>query len=79
MNKEAMLETVTRMEKEARVALEQLNNKFEGWCEFAIVDRKAKLPDIPKFQYDDPEIIFYLTRGAINYSKLLSGYVKEVK
>jgi len=34
------------------------------------------LPEIPEFQYDDPEKREWLKRGAINYSKLLSDWVK---
>ena len=46
----------------------------------AVVDREAKLPDIPSFGYDDINKIPILQRGAVNYSKLISdGYVKEVK
>jgi hypothetical protein len=44
----------------------------------AIIDPKAKLPEIPDFEYDLGEIRPYLRRGAINYSKMLSGWVKRI-
>ena len=34
------------------------------------------LPDIPEFGYDKEEYRPYLRRGAINYSKMLTNWVK---
>ena len=50
--------------------------------ELAVVDREASLPEIPLFLYDCT--VLYggrelLRRGAINYSKMLAGWVKEAK
>jgi len=37
------------------------------------------VPEIPEFGYDPEEYRPYLKRGAINYSKLLSGFCKVFK
>lgn len=44
------------------------------------LDEDQSLPEIPEFQYDKPEDRPLLQRGAINYSKLLSGFrrIKEI-
>ncbi len=39
----------------------------------AVVDRDAELPEIPTFLYDKEEDRALLRRGALNYSKMLSG------
>lgn len=43
----------------------------QGFC---IIAKDQTLPEIPGFQYDKEEYRPYLIRGAINYSKLLSGF-----
>ena len=50
----------------------------EGF-EVVVVDNKAELPPIPDFRYDKEEDRELLRRGAINYSKLLSGWRKVVR
>ena len=40
------------------------------------LDPHQSLPTIPEFQYDRPEDIPLLRRGAINYSKMLANYRK---
>ena len=45
----------------------------------AVVERDAKLPEIPLFLYDKYEDRGLLRRGAINYSRMLAGWLKEAK
>ena len=40
-----------------------------------VIQVERELPEIPKFEYDHPQYRGLLQRGAINYSKLLAGYV----
>jgi len=46
---------------------------LDGIC---IKSDDQSLPEIPEFQYDKEEHRPYLKRGAINYSKMLVGWVK---
>ena len=50
----------------------------DGEYAIAIVEVDGELPLIPEFQYDEEEYRPYLKRGAINYSKMLSGYTHKV-
>jgi len=61
---------------EIKAGLEAMEKGFN-----AKVDRDAKLPEIPTFLYDGYEdgLRLLLRRGAVNYSKMLTGWVKEVK
>jgi hypothetical protein len=44
----------------------------------AILSSDQTLPEIPEFQYDKAEDRPLLKRGAINYSKMLTGWRKVV-
>ena len=52
--------------KGAMVELDELGVVIKG---------ERELPAIPEFLYDKEEYRPYLKRGAINYSKMLTGYV----
>ena len=63
--------------------LEQTKDKdgnYNPW-RIRVMAEDQELPDIPEFTYDSTFKRTWLKRGAINYSKLLTNFVKvlEVK
>ncbi len=78
--------TNSTRERECDLLLQQ-EERQNGWP-FVLADQilaipglwveaaDQELPEIPEFQYDKLEDGALLRRGAINYSKLLSGWKK---
>ena len=63
-----------RMNSYRNIAQAQLEKILNA--DFVQLDKNQNLPEIPSFSYDKLEDIPLLQRGAINYSKLLTGFRK---